>query len=66
MVDKDIFESWIPKATSSDLKLLLKIIYFIDLQLIYNVLISAVQQSDLYMYTHTHSFLLWFIIEYWL
>ena len=42
MVDKDIFESWIPKATSSDLKLLLKIIYFIDLQLIYNVLISAV------------------------
>ena len=51
---------------------------FIDVQMIYNVLISAVQQTDsviyiyiyiyIYIHTHTHSFSysfpLWFITGY--
>ena len=36
--------------------------FLIDVQLIYNVLASAVQQSDLAI--HINSFPLWFITEY--
>ena len=41
---------------------------FIDVQMIYNVLISAVQQSDsviyiyIYIYTHTHTHILFHIL----